>query len=87
MSRLTCQASRRFPQAQTVKYVMNSDTVGDTVTAGAFTKLFQSFHETPCRPKENGHEHENDPLRSFGGVIFPWLNAVLGRISALDHEL
>ena len=37
---------------------------------GAFTKLIQSFHETPGRPKENGLEHENDPLRSFGGVIF-----------------
>ena len=31
MSRLTCQASRRFPQAQTVKYVMNSDTLWGTI--------------------------------------------------------
>ena len=35
-----------------------------------FTKLFQSFYETSCQPKENGREHKNDPLRSFGGVIF-----------------
>ncbi|SPT75851.1 Uncharacterised protein [Arcanobacterium haemolyticum] len=35
-----------------------------------FTKLFQSFHETPRRPKENGREHKNDPLRSFGGGHF-----------------
>ena len=54
---------------------------------GGFTKLFQSFHETSCRPKENGREHKNDPLRSLGGVIFLCLNAVLGRISALDNEL
>lgn len=54
---------------------------------GGFTKLFQSFHETSCRPKENGREHKNDPLRSFGGVIFLGLNAVFGRISALAHDL
>lgn len=44
--------------------------VSQKARAGAFTKLIQSFHETPGRPKENGLEHENDPLRSFGGVIF-----------------
>ena len=54
---------------------------------GGFTKLFQSFHETSCRPKENGREHKNDPLRSFGGVIFLGLSAVLGRNSVLDHDL
>lgn len=87
MSRLTCQPSERFSQARRVNYVVTSDTVGDTVGDGGFTKLFQSFHETSCRPKEIGREHKNDPLRSFGGVIFLGLNAVLDRISALDHDL
>ena len=72
---------RRFP----VPKVARSIRVGGTTKNGGFTKLFQSFHETSCRPKENGREHKNDPLRSFGGVIFLCLNAVLGPISALAH--
>ena len=76
MSRLRCQPSGRFSQARRVNYVVTSDTVGDTIFYGGFTKLFQSFHETSCRPKENGREHKNDPLRSVVGVIFLCLNAV-----------
>ena len=55
---------------------------GHTCPQGGFTKLFQYFHETSCRPKENGREHKSDPLRSFGGVIFLCLNAVPARVIA-----
>ena len=45
-------------------------------------RLEVGFHETSCRPKEYGREHKNDPLRSFGGVIFLCLNAVPARVIA-----
>ena len=69
----------RLPPEQKVA---GSNPVRGTNHEGGFTKLFQSFHETSCRPKENGREHKNDPLRSFGGVIFHCPNAVPARVIA-----
>jgi len=38
---------------------------------GGFAKLFQSFHETSCRPKENGREHKmTRSVRSEGSFFF-----------------